>query len=708
MNNTNSTDQVFIQKLTEIIQANLSNENFGVNELAQEIGMSHLNLHRKLKSTSNQTISQFIREIRLKKAKELLLNEDLTVSEISYRVGFGSPTYFNNCFHEYFGYPPGESRKHEFQGVPNEKPENASPKKPKRTKFLISLIIGFIVIVSFLFYQTNKSSESKAANAKEKSIAILPFKYLSGEQEKQYLADGIMDDILLHLSKIKDLRVISRTSVEQYRKTNKTARTIGQEMDVAYLLEGSLLKDGDQVRLIVQLIKTSDESHVWSNEYDRDWKEIFSVQSEVAETIASELHAVITPEEKQLIRKSPTANLTAYDFYQRGNFEFAKFYYKINFPTYNWAVLDNAKKFYSEALKLDSTFAQAYVGLALISYEKDFLKNYFAENYLDSLLILANKAISFDDHLAEAYRARGFYFSYTGNHEQALIEYDKAIQLNPNEYEAYYNTGVHSQDVLNDAVKAIKNFQETMLRNRDNKALPDIIEVMGDVYLDAGFSDRAIQFYQKVLALNGDSVYYNGFLSYAAFCTEDFQKAFNIWEMVYKKDTARAFQSPTTSFSLLFCMVSDHNKEGYLYAKKYIEYLKKSGEIPLTDSFRIGYALWQAGKRKEAKYYFDLQIKYGRESIKLGRWIALTKEAHFDLAATYAFLGDKEKAYQYLDEFVKKHSFKLVVIALIKHDPIFNGIRQEPRFQKIIKEMEAKHLAEHNRFRKWLEEQKML
>ena len=97
-----------VKRLTDIVEANLANENFGVEDLVREIGLSHISLHRKLKTISNQTISQFIREIRLKKAKELLLNDDLTVSEIAYRVGFGSPTYFNNCFHDYYGYPPGE------------------------------------------------------------------------------------------------------------------------------------------------------------------------------------------------------------------------------------------------------------------------------------------------------------------------------------------------------------------------------------------------------------------------------------------------------------------------------------------------------------------------------------------------------------------------------------------------------------------------
>ena len=696
----------FLKKLTDIVEANLTNEQFGVSELAREMNMSRSNLHRKVILITKTSVSQFIRQHRLKRAMEMLQQTALTVSEVAYQVGFGSVTYFTKCFHDYFGYPPGKSKNHDLIIESIEKPENIVLKKNRRTPILIGLIISLIIVIPLTILLIQRGYFSKSVNAKEKSIAILPFKSLSSDPEKQYLADGMMYAIHLHLSKIKDLRVIPRTSVEQYRKTDKTARTIGQEMDAAYLLEGSLQKDGDQVRLIVELIKTSDESHEWSNEYDRNWKEILSVQSEVAETIARELHAAITPEEKQLIRKIPTTNLTAYDFYQRGNFEFSKYYIEINFPNSNRAVLDKAKKYYTEALKLDSTFAQAYVGLALISYEKDFWKDYFSENYLDSLLILANKAISFDDQLADAYRARGFYFSYTGNHEQALIEYNKAIQLNPNEYIAYFNIGTHNLRVTTDFVKSIGDFQQTMLRIRDNKALPELLAQIGDVYMDAGFSGRAIQFYQKRLALDGDSAIYYHNLSWAAFCTEDFQKAFNFEEKSYKKDTT-TLPILVLSRLLLCSMFLDYPKERYLYARKYIESLKNTGEIPIDCSLRIGYALWQAGKQKEARYYYDLQLKCSLESIKLGRWITLIKETHYDLAATYAFLGDKEKAYQYLDEFVKKHSFNLCFIAYIKHDPHFNGIRQEPRFQKIIKEMEAKYLVEHNRVRKWLEEQKM-
>jgi TolB-like protein len=267
---------------------------------------------------------------------EMLQKNIAPVSEIAFKVGFGSPAYFNTCFHEYFGYPPGEVKKREpgalepVAEIQEQRPVENVPKGKRMAvrRMVLFTSVGILILLSltWLFYDKfsrNKVSATSAQlNTQAKSIAVLPFIYLSNEHEKQYLADGTMDAILLHLSKIKDLRVMSRTSVEQYRKSNKTVNVIGLELDMAYLLEGSFQKEGDKARLILQLIRTSDGNHVWSNKYDREWKDIFAVQSEVAETIASELQAAITPEEKQLIQKLPTTNLTAYDFYQRGRDEF--------------------------------------------------------------------------------------------------------------------------------------------------------------------------------------------------------------------------------------------------------------------------------------------------------------------------------------------------------------------------------------------------
>ena len=138
----------FIQKLTGIVEANMAEETFSIEELAREMGMSHSNLHRKLRITSNQNISQFIREVRLKKAKELLLDEDLTASEIAYRVGFGSPTYFNKCFHEYFGRTPGEFRTRESESESIEIAVDKGIGKPHLWRLWVVLIICFIILIA--------------------------------------------------------------------------------------------------------------------------------------------------------------------------------------------------------------------------------------------------------------------------------------------------------------------------------------------------------------------------------------------------------------------------------------------------------------------------------------------------------------------------------------------------------------------------------
>jgi tetratricopeptide (TPR) repeat protein len=248
----------------------------------------------------------------------------------------------------------------------------------------------------------------------------------------------MMDAITLHLSKIKDLHVMSRTSVEQYRGTTKTTRTIGQELDVAYLLEGSFQKYGDDTKLIVQLIKASEESHAWANEYKIKWRDVFALQSDVAKEIASELNAVISPQEKQLIEKTPTTNLTAYDFFQRGREEHMEY-----MSGSSREALESAEDLYHKALEYDSKFAQAYTGLAIAYWNKHYWSDYFSENFLDSALILADIALTYDNQLSEAYSIKGVCYYQIGKYDKAFEELDKALKFNPNDWMAYFSMEIY-------------------------------------------------------------------------------------------------------------------------------------------------------------------------------------------------------------------------------------------------------------------------
>jgi len=235
----------------------------------------------------------------------------------------------------------------------------AEPVPSSSKSWKIATYISFIVIVGLIVLNIIPRSGKK--EILDKSIAVLPFKNDSPNQERMYFINGTMEAILDNLCKIEDMRVVSRNSVEQYRNDPKPTPVVAEEMNVGYILEGSGHRDGNKVRLFVQLLDGKKDQHLWSKSYDADIEEIFSMQSEIAQLVAREIEAIITPEEKQLIKKVPTTNLTALDFYQRGKNEYNRFLFEDDNSS-----LDRAEAYYLTALEYDSTFAQAYIGLAQV------------------------------------------------------------------------------------------------------------------------------------------------------------------------------------------------------------------------------------------------------------------------------------------------------------------------------------------------------
>ena len=288
----------FIQKLTSLVEANLANEKFGPEELAREAGMSHSSLNRKLNTITNQSASQFIREIRLKKAKELLQNEDATIAEISYRVGFGSPTYFNKCYREYFGVAPGELRNKEDNETEINLPDKPNNRKPAFIFYSILLI----AIVATVFFILFKKSSTKQIEP-EKSIAVLPFVDMSLEPGSEYIIKGLMEVILNKLENISELKIKSRTDVEKYKDSKISTAEIGRELNVTYLLEGRWQKIANMMTVRLNLIETSSGNQIWSKNFTFNEGDIFYTQNDIALAVASELNIRLTPKEKQQIEK---------------------------------------------------------------------------------------------------------------------------------------------------------------------------------------------------------------------------------------------------------------------------------------------------------------------------------------------------------------------------------------------------------------------
>ncbi|MEP2058087.1 MAG: helix-turn-helix domain-containing protein, partial [Maribacter litoralis] len=268
MSNPSVNTSTFIEQAEALILENLANEQFGVSELAEATNMSRSNLLRKIKKQTKLSASQFIRQVRLKEAMDLLKEGSSTVSEISYQVGFGSTSYFIKCFREHYGYPPGEVGK--VTAAIEEEKDHTSSLKRYRWSIIAASCAVILLVFSLLFNKEGALENAVEKPEIEKSIAVLPFKNESADSTNLYFVNGLMESALNNLQKIEDLRVISRTSVEKYRKTDKGIPEIAEELHVNYLVEGSGQRVGNQVLLNVQLINTSTDTPIWVKQYSRE------------------------------------------------------------------------------------------------------------------------------------------------------------------------------------------------------------------------------------------------------------------------------------------------------------------------------------------------------------------------------------------------------------------------------------------------------
>jgi TolB-like protein/AraC-like DNA-binding protein len=449
-----SMDQAFIRKLTDIVLANLQDENFSVEKLAEQAGMSRISVHRRIKSFRNQDVSQFIREIRLKRALEMLQNNEGTVAEIAFRVGFGSATYFNKCFHEYYGFTPGEVRKSEsadyLRNQADEKHLKSQNKKeliPKRGIDSISkrlhhknvliaslgILSGLLVIYFLYILLLQNNGSRQRTNNPEKSIVVLPFKNLSDDPENQYFADGIMEDILNHLFRIKQLNVRSRTTAEHFRENQMTSPQIARELKINYVIEGSVLRDKNVVRIFIQLIDARNDQHILSEKFEGDMANHLVLSSEIAKKVADALETVMSSEEIGQIEKIPTNSPRAYDYYLKARFLVNKANDE-NRVDISRDGLMGSIKYFEKAIAEDSTFALAYAGMADSWYNLSAWGWY--SPYIEGISKaedFSSRALEIDHYCAEAHAVKGACLIYPERRfEESREELMTSIRLNPN------------------------------------------------------------------------------------------------------------------------------------------------------------------------------------------------------------------------------------------------------------------------------------
>jgi len=644
-------DQAFISKLTETIEANLRDEKFGIIELSRVMGMSRSGIYRKLKKITKKSLNQVIREYRLSKAMEMLQHHEATIAEIAYEVGFGSPAYFTKCFHEYYGYPPGEVKKvdhpdqvktansfRQFLLADKSGPRNSKSwrdlLKSRNSRILSFVLLSFLVAFGIIgvpgIRLLNRSN--RAANGgvikPDRSIAVLPFKNLSEEPEIQYFADGIMEDILDDLFQIRDIRVISRTTMEHFRESTLTSPEIARKLKVGYILEGSVQRAGAETRIHVQLIDVKRDQHIWSEKYDRKMDNVFSIQSDIAKQIARELRAVLLPEELKQIEKIPTRNTEAYEMYLRGRF-FCNSRTDVG--------LKKGLGYYENALRKDPDYALAYSGMA----DAYFLLAFWgyiqrAEGY-SRAKECAFQALKIDNNLAQAHAAMGCVLTWgEWNWEDAIDEFKIALKLNPN-YNLAHNYYSELLDILRENSKA---------REQINLALElDPYNWMSHLlsaayYCHEGKFGMAEEECNQVIEINNEYKHIH----------------YRLFNMYYRQH------------------------EDMLV-------LKKIQDILMTDTATVAYAnsvtqaYDQSGIRGVLQLLIESQVKISRPN-------------YYWIASWYALLGDKERSLHYLDLVRQKHLAQSPEITYtsdelphINNNLDFENLSNEPGFQALLQEM---------------------
>ena len=589
----------------------------------------------------------------------------------------------------------------------------SAPKANLRRNLLVLVAAGVLVsAIAGFFLLLPRASAHKI----DKSIAVLPFENLSDDKENAYFADGIQDDVLTNLSKIGDLKVISRTSVMPYRGKASNVREIGKALGVATILEGSVRRIGNRVRVNVQLINAENDQHIWAEDYDRDLTDVFAIQTDLAKKIVGELQAKLSPAEQAQMERKPTENGEAYlAFVQAHNLFVA--------GVEDIGKLKQSEQLYARAIELDPKFA-----LALAWYSQ--LESWIVHTYdptrerREKARALAEQALQLQPDLPEAHLAMGFSLYYGDNDfEAALKEFEIAQRGLPNEAEGYLALGAIQRRMGKWSESTASLKKAAGLNPKDSWVLQNLA-LNYEMLRDFDAANKAID---RGLQINPAGV--------------------GLWEIKSKLAIAekgdlsvseKAFQTvksmPMNNEEKLW--VTGARADVFLLERKFKEGLREAESLPddlftsipaklCAKYYLIGFARKalqdETGARAaflQAKGLLEAQLKQGPDSpdtlIQLAKVLAFLGEKDAALAEArratellpeskdafggpeiaagvaevHAILGDNGRAIEILDGLLNRPS--AVTVQGLKVNPIWDPLRNDPRFQALIDKYGAK------------------
>jgi TolB-like protein/Flp pilus assembly protein TadD len=585
-----------------------------------------------------------------------------------------------------------------------------APRTHRRRNLIMLIAMGVIVSAVAGFFLFPRASGRKV----EKSIAVLPFQSLSDEKENAYFADGMQDDILTNLSKIGDLKVISRMSVMSYRgDAVRNAREIGKALGVATLLEGSVRRSGNRVRVNVQLINASNDEHIWAEDYDGDLTDVFAIQTDLAQKIASALQAKLSPNEKARIDHRPTQNPDAYLLFVQAHD------YANRMEMFHDTSL-KAEPLFEQAIKLDPNFALAFAGLSMV---ESWL--YHASDPVparrEKARLNADEALRLQPDLPEAHLALGFSYYYGDrDYARALAEFEIARRGLPNDAQAYLAIGSiqrrqgkwaestanlekaatldpKNTNILSNlaySYMAQRNFETAdKVADRVIAAAPQSLQAAALKGLVAAEWKGDLSVFEKQFSLVSPETNPGGLMTWARVWVLTLQRKFPEALQVLQKFRGETLVTNTTApcpktflEGSIYMLQGDEAKArtALEHARVISEQLLREAPDDPNRHAQHGVVLAALGQKEEA-------INEGKRAVEL---LPESQDA-FDgpqiaaaLAQIYAWTGESDEAFRLLD-----HLFAIpngLTVPMFKLDPAWDPLRKDPRYQALIDKSPAK------------------
>jgi len=577
------------------------------------------------------------------------------------------------------------------------------PVARRRRNLIMLIAIGVIISVAAGFFLLPRASARKV----DKSIAVLPFQNLSDEKENAYFADGMQDDILTNLSKIGDLKVISRTSVMSYRDGARNAREIGKSLGVGTLLEGSVRRSGNRVRVNVQLINANNDEHIWAEDYDRELTDVFAIQTDLAQKIASALQAKLSPNEKARLDRRPTRDSDAYLLYVQAH-GYA------NRPDRFRDTSLKAEELFEQAIKLDRNFAAAYAGLSMVEswlyHESEPIPAHREKARLN-----AEESLRLQPNLPEGHLALGFSYYYGDrDYERALSEFEIAKRDLPNEADAYSAIAA-IQRRQGKWAESTANFEKAVSLDPKNA---NVLFNLGLNYMAQRDFETADKIFDRAIAADPQAFASRGMKSALAiawkgdvgfvekqlslvpgeFDPDGLVTAARVGILMLQRKFADALKllQQFRGETLLYPDTGPCPKaflEGRLYlyqgdktkAQAAFERARPVAEQLVRDApgdpgrhVQLGAVLAGLGLKEEA-------VNEGRkavESVPESQDAFEGPQATAALAEIYAGVGEYDEAFRLLDHLLKVPNG--LTVPALKLDPVWDPLRKDPRFQALI------------------------